>query len=152
MLYIHIKKPENAIQEIDYYFDNHKTKDWFNRQDVKDVILRLDNTVAVKDEYLESPIFGGMSPERLSTTCKAVILMLVTDRPIYATKCGDNAAELIVEISKKKDLHIWLHHPMRLPDKFDAIIVDSDLEVHTGLDYALEYGRLRYDLGEGWGD
>ena len=58
MLYIHAKRPENAIKGIDHYFNTYKTKDWFNRQDVKDVILELDNTVAVKDEYLESPILG----------------------------------------------------------------------------------------------
>lgn len=143
MLYIHAKRPENAIKGIDHYFNTYKTKDWFNRQDVKDVILELDNTVAVKDEYLESPIFGGMSPDRLSTTCKGAILLLVTDYPVYATKMGDNAIDFIYRLSQKKDVHIWLHHYMKFPIKMEAIMYDSGLKVHSRREYLIEYDRLR---------
>ena len=56
---------DGCIKDPNSYFNLHKKKDWFNRQDIKEVIKEIDNTIAVKDEYLESPIFGGMAPERL---------------------------------------------------------------------------------------
>ena len=111
MLHIYVKEPKSLIKSVDSWFNRNKTKDWFNRQDVKDVILKIDNTRAVKDEYLESPVFGAISPDKLSTGCKALILMIIQDRPVYATKCGDNCVESIVQIGKGKELYICLHHP-----------------------------------------
>lgn len=98
MLYIHVdrKNTKEYLTAIDYYFNTHKNKDWSN--DSKEI----DNTIAVKDEYLESPIFGGMAPERLSTGTKALILMYETDEIVFATRCGDNCAPIILDIAKKK--------------------------------------------------
>ena len=95
MLYIHVdeENTKNYIDGVDYFFNTTKQKDWFNDVTVKKIIKDIDNTIAVKDEYLESPIYGGMSPDRLSTGCKALILMLKTDEIIYATRCGDNCAK-----------------------------------------------------------
>ena len=75
MLYIYAGNgfKEDCIKNVNGYFNLNKKKEWFNREDVKRIIKGIDNTIAVKDEYLESPIFGGMSPERLSCGCKAVI-------------------------------------------------------------------------------
>ena len=47
---------KDCIKDPNSYFNLHKKKEWFNRPDVKEVIKELDNTIAVKDEYLESPI------------------------------------------------------------------------------------------------
>ena len=69
-----------CIVQVTSYFNLFKKKEWFNRESVKRIIYNIDKTVAVKDEYLESPVFGGMAPERLSTGCKAVILMEVLDQ------------------------------------------------------------------------
>lgn len=80
MLYIHVGQVEReCIRTIDPYFNRNKSKDWFNRDDVKRIIKNIDLSVAVKDEYIESPVFGGMSPTKLSTGCKAVILMAVLE-------------------------------------------------------------------------
>jgi hypothetical protein len=147
MLYIQCKGeiPKDCIVGVVSYFDGHKEKDWFNRQDVKEVIKGVDNTIAVKDEYLESPVFGGMSPDRLSGGCKALILMLVTDKMIYATKCGDNCAKYIIEISKTKDLHICLHNCMRFMRDFDAIFEDTGEEIHTFKEFVEGYYRIRHN-------
>lgn len=47
---------KDCIKEPGKHFNVNKEKDWFNRQDIKDVIYEIDKTVAVKDEYLESPV------------------------------------------------------------------------------------------------
>lgn len=59
MLHITTTCPENLIKNVNGYFDSHKKKDWFNNDLVKKVIKDIDNTIAVKDEYMESPVFGG---------------------------------------------------------------------------------------------
>lgn len=56
MLYITTTCPENLIKNVNGYFDSHKKKDWFNNDLVKKVIKDIDDTIAVKDEYMESPV------------------------------------------------------------------------------------------------
>ena len=144
MLHIYVHEPNNLIKAVDSFFNRNKSKAWFNRQDVKDIISEIDKTIAVKDEYLESPVFGGMSPDRLSTGCKALILMLVQDRPVYATKCGDNCVPRILEIAKNKELYICIHHALPLPNVFDKVVFEeSGLETTEKWGYLDEYYRLR---------
>ena len=56
---------DDCIKAPGLYFNRVKKKEWFNRSDIKQIIKEIDNTIAVKDEYLESPVYGGMSPEIL---------------------------------------------------------------------------------------
>ena len=134
---------DDCVISIDYYFKQYKTKEWFNTDIVKKIIKGIDNTIAVKDEYLESPIFGGMSPERLSTGCKAVILMAMTDMHIYATRCGDNCVPYILEVAKTKDVEITLHHCMRFPkDGWEALIIETGKIVHSRKEFVNEYYKI----------
>lgn len=144
MLHIHVTgfEPECIVQ-VTSYFNLFKKKEWFNREAVKRIIYNIDKTVAVKDEYLESPVFGGMAPERLSTGCKAVILMEVLENPnIYATKCGDNCVPDILEIAKRKDITITLHHCMKFPEFFEAFIIETGRTVHSRKEFVNEYYKI----------
>ena len=147
MLYIQCKGSESTdcITAIDSYFNRHKDKDWFNNQLVKDIIFDIDKSNAVKDEYIESPIFGGMSPERLSTGCKGVILSIFTDRPIYGTSCGDNCSKWFYEVSKNKDVHLVLHHCMKFPDNFTAIMEDTVEIISSDEEFVSAYYRIRHN-------
>lgn len=60
MLYVTTETPEKLIKNVNGYFISHKQRDWFNDSLVKKIIKDIDDTIAVKDEYLESPVFGGM--------------------------------------------------------------------------------------------
>lgn len=146
MLYIHVdrKNTPKFVGGVDAFFRANKKREWFNDPFVKEMIKAIDNTIAVKDEYMESPIFGGMSPDRLSTGVKALILMYKTDEIIFATRCGDNCAPYILEIAKKKNLHIMLNHCMLFPKEipFDAIFVDSGVKTTNGLEYFNEFYRV----------
>ena len=123
---------KGCIKDPNSYFNLHKKKDWFNRPDVKEVVKEIDNTIAVKDEYMESPIFGGMAPERLSSGCKAVILLYVNPLcNVYASRCGDNCAPAIVRLAEKTDVIITLHHMMVFPEEFEAIMLDKGVAVHS---------------------
>lgn len=135
---------DNCIINVTSYFNRNKKKDWFNLPVVKRIIKDIDNTIAIKDEYLESPVFGGMSPQGLSTGCKAVILMEVLDNVnIYATKCGNNCVNDILEIASRKDVTITLHHPMEFPkDGFTAKIMETNVIIHTWKEFIDEYYKV----------
>lgn len=147
-----IKVLENNLQEYKDIFalenkrsGHHVRKFECTSDDVKRIIKNIDNSIAVKDEYIESPVFGGMAPERLSTGCKVVILMAVLEKPyIYATKCGDNCVPDMLDIAKTKDVHINLHHIMEFPkDGFEAVMADSGKRITTFDGFAEEYYRIR---------
>ena len=131
MLYIEFGDfTDDCITKINSYFDIAKQKDWFNSEEVKSIIKEIDKSDAIKDEYIESPVLGAISPSRLSCGCKAVILMSVLDNPhIYATKCGDNCGSKILEISSRKDVKITLHHYFKFPEPFAAKLLNFNNKV-----------------------
>lgn len=137
---------KECITDVDSYFNVEKEKDWFNREDVKKIILGIDKTIAVKDEYMESPIFGAIPPDRLSSGCKAVILMLMCDDiNVYATRCGNNCVPYILEVAKTKDVEITLHHCMEFPeDGWEALVVDTGVIVRSQEEFEDEYDKV-YD-------
>lgn len=134
---------DDCIKNPNSYFNNNKEKDWFNRADVRGIIKTIDNSIVVKDEYIESPVFGGMSPDRLSQGCKALILLCINPLcNVYASRCGDNCAPIILELSKKTDVVITLHHIMHFPDCMEAMMLDSGKIVRSREEFVLEYGRI----------
>jgi Uri superfamily endonuclease len=78
MLYVYVDSvPKDCIVRVTPYFNLHKEKEWFSDPFVRKVIQEIDRCEVVKDEYIESPIWGGVSPERLSGGCKALIVRRV---------------------------------------------------------------------------
>lgn len=152
MLYVTTTSPDNLIKSVNSYFNTHKTRDWFNDSLVRKIIKDIDNTIAVKDEYMESPVFGGMAPERLSGGCKAVILMYVQDNPVYATKCGDNCSKSILDVARTKDITIYLKHCLKgWGTDFEATFVETGKVVHSEAEFVLEFYKCK-KISEGCPD
>lgn len=131
------------ILHVDQTFDINVQNDWLNTDFAKRAIKGIDNTDHIKDGYLESPFWGSMSPQKLSTGCKNVLLMKFYPKKavFYGTKCGDNCLPYVLEIAKEKDLEIHFQHLMKFPEDeyFDAYVVEQDIYVHTSIDLALAY-------------
>ncbi len=135
---------DDCIKNPNGYFDVNKEKDWFNDELSKKFIKEIDNSIAVKDEYIESPVFGAISPDRLSSGCKCLILMNILDGcNIYASRMGDNCSKYILELAKEKDITITLHHMMIFPENMEAIMMDSGITVHSRKEYIREYARIK---------
>ena len=127
---------KGCIKVPDLYFDLHKEKDWFNRDDVRRIIKDIDDVEVVQDEFLMSKTIGGMSPERLSTGCKTLILIDINPLcNVYASRCGDNWAGYILDLAEKTDVVITLHHLMIFPRDFDAEILDTGEIIHSRKEY-----------------
>ncbi len=131
---------KDCVKNPDRYFDMHREKDWFNRTDVKKIIKEIDDVDAIEDEYMVSDIFGAISPESLSTGCKALILMYINPLlNVYASRCGDNCAKAILDLAKKTDVVITLHHMMIFPSDFEAQILDTGKIIHSRKEFAEEF-------------
>lgn len=131
MLYITFKKSDDVIMGVDGYFNFNYEDEWLSDPVVKQMVLDIDNSEVISNGAIKSPVLGIISPTALSGGVKALILMLKTNRVIWATSCGDNCAKWIIEISKQKDLFICLSHFMQFPYDFDAICTDTNTEIHT---------------------
>lgn len=135
---------EDCIKNPSGYFDVNKEKDWFNNELSKKFIKEIDKSIAVKDEYIESPVFGAISPERLSSGCKCLILLSVLDDcNIYASRMGDNCSKYILELAEIKDITITLHHMMMFPEEMKAIMMDTGKVVNSRGEYVKEYARIK---------
>ena len=95
MLYISLGDfNDNCITDVSGVFFLMKKPEWFADPFVREVIEAVDKSRVIAGEYIESSVLGGIAPERLSSSVKALILMRMRpDRIIYATRCGDDCAE-----------------------------------------------------------
>ena len=145
MLYISFNiEDKNCIKSIDATFNYRKKQDWFEREDVRRVIKSIDLTEVIEGECLRSPVLGVIAPERLSTGCKAIILMIMYPQyKIYATKCGDNCSPEILRVADIEDRTIVLNHVMEFKEPFTAIIVESGIKVHSMKEFIDEFYKYR---------
>lgn len=147
MLKIHISQcTKDCISDVEGYFHVHQDKNWFNRVSVKEIIRKIDHVKAGRDGYLDSPKFGIITPDRLSTSCKTLILLQILDNPnVLVGKCAENCAANILEIAGRKDITITLNYAMEFPDKFDAYIIESDTMIHSGEEFAKEFTKNNFE-------
>lgn len=140
---------DDCITEVKAYFGRKRSQwnNWFNQEKVKEIVKEIDNTIAIKDSYLESPVFGAISPDMLSSGCKGLILLQVMDDiNLYATRCGDNCVPQLLRIAQEKDIRITLHHCMQFPDVFPCkvVIAESGKEVSGRREFVNEFYKYRY--------
>lgn len=135
MLYITFKKTEEVLVYINNYFDVNYDEEWFQDAFVKDMMKDVCDATVLPCGVIDIKDYGKVAPTQLSVGVKALILMLKTDRVVYATVCGDNCAKWIIEIAKKKDVTICLRHYMEFEEDFVAMCLDNNKEIHSVDDY-----------------
>ena len=146
MLKIHFGRDvfPNEIMDVNGIFDICYENAWLDTDFAKRVIRGIDNTDHIKGGYLESPFWGAMSPDKLSTGCKNVLLMKFYNKPgriFYGTKCGDNCTPYILEIAAEQDLELHLQHAMCFPEdiEFTAYVVENNKYIHSSVEVIEEY-------------
>lgn len=126
MLYITLDETDKTLYTVDVYFDLHYELAWLDDTKVREMIYDVDRSVVESSQCIKSPVLGQIPPQKLSGGVKALILMLKTNKQVWATACGDNCAKWITEISNMKDLHICLQHAMEFPDNHFEFIYELD--------------------------
>ena len=133
MLHVYFGDMPNAIYNTAVYFKNVYYDDWIVDEFNKKMILDVDKSTVLGNGVIDSPVLGKISPERLSGGVKTLMLIRHMPEQVFnASACGDNCAKWILEIAKKKDLTITLHHSMRFgPGPYEIRILNNGEIVHN---------------------
>ena len=113
MLHIYFGDMPDAIYNTSVYFNNTYKDSWITDQMTKDMIKAVDNSDVIDAKTIMSPIFGNMSPKKLSNGVKTLILISFDRKKVFnASTCGDNCAEWILRMAKERKVVINLRHLM----------------------------------------
>ena len=113
MLHIYFGDYPEAIYNTKVYFDNTYKDKWITRSISKEIIKDIDKSEVIDEKTIASPIFGNMSPKKLSGGTKTLLLIDNDSKKVFnASTCGDNCAKWILKIAQKRKVVINLRHLM----------------------------------------
>ena len=144
MLNIYFGEMPEAIYNTNVYFNNTYKDSWITNQLTKDIIKAVDKSDVIDENTIMSPLFGNMSPKRLSGGVKTLILICFDKKNIFnASTCGDNCSEWILRIAQKRKVVINLHHLMDFgPKPFKANILNTNKIVKNMAELVFEAGEF----------
>lgn len=127
MLSIYFGNMEEAIYDPSMYFRNQYEEKWITDKISKKIIQKIDNSKVIDKKVIESPVLGSITPNDLSGGAKTLILIAHDEKNIFnATTCGENCAELLLELAKKRDITINLRYIMDFGEgKFEIKVKNS---------------------------
>ena len=144
MLNIYFGEMSKAIYNTSVYFNNTYKDSWITEPLTKAIIKAVDNSDVIDEKTILSPIFGNMSPKKLSGGVKTLLLISFDRKNVFnASTCGDNCAEWILKIAKDRKVVINLHHLMDFgPEPFKAKILNTNKIVKNMTDLVYEAGEF----------
>lgn len=130
---------EDDIFDVDGAFDIDVYDEWLKDPFVKQIVEDIDKCECMEGSVLKGE-FGTFAPTNLSSGTKALILMYeYPEFVIDATRCGDNCAKWILEISKIHPITITLRYYMELENIEDFYCINSEKVCHGYRQFADEY-------------
>lgn len=147
MLRIIFGDVENAVYHPPTFFDNQYEDEWITDPLTVEMIKDIDGSDVVGAHLIQSPVLGPISTKEISGGVKTLILMAFdkSGKIFNASACGDNCVRWIVEISKKKDLTINLHHVMDFSSvaEFQALMLNTGTTVSSYGEYLQETLKIK---------
>ena len=146
MLSIFYGDMPEAVYNPVIYFKNTYTDEWIMDELSRKMIQDVDRSTVLGPRVIDSPVLGGISLRELSRGVKTLISIYKVPEKIFnASACGDNCAKWIVEIAKRKDLTVNLHHVLDFSSagEFDALMVNTGTMVHGYMEYLHEALRIK---------
>ena len=147
MLKIVFGEVEHGVYHPPTYFDNQYEDHWITNPLSVEMIKDIDKSEVVGTHLIESPVLGPISTKEISGSVKTLILMAFDEsgKIFNASACGDNCVKWIVEIGKRKDLTINLHHVMDFSSVpvFEAVMLNTGVVVHSYREYLEEAIRIK---------
>lgn len=138
---------ENSIYHPPTYFDNQYEDEWITDPLSVAMIKEIDKSEVISAHLIESPVLGPISTKEISGGVKTLMLMAFDEsgKIFNGSLCGDNCAKWIVEIAKRKDLTVNLHHVLDFSSagEFDALMVNTGTMVHGYMEYLHEIIRIK---------
>lgn len=138
---------KNSVYHPPTYFDNQYEDEWITDPLAVTMIKDIDKSDVIGTHLIQSPVLGPISIKEISGGVKTLILMAFdkSGRIFNASACGDNCAKWIIELGRKKDLTINLHHVMDFSSvpMFEAIILNTGTVVHGYGEYLEEALKIK---------
>lgn len=149
MLNVYFGDMPDAIYNTKVYFNNTYKDSWITNPLSKEMIKAVDKSDVIDERTISSPVFGNMSPKKLSGGVKTLLLIANDPNKIFnASTCGDNCAEWILKIAKMKEerhqkVVINLRHLMDFGDgQFKIKVVNTNKIVTNMAELVAEAGEF----------
>ncbi len=149
MLNVYFGDMPDVIYNTNVYFDNTYKDSWITNPLSKEMIKAVDKSDVIDERTISSPVFGNMSPKKLSGGVKTLLLIANDPNKIFnASTCGDNCAEWILKIAKMKEerhqkVVINLRHLMDFGDgQFKIKVVNTNKIVTNMAELVVEAGEF----------
>jgi len=153
MLYFRFGSSDDTLEFIDDLFDVELETEWLAHPLVRQMVEDVDNSIVVKDRYIESPVFGAMAPTELSGGVKMLIMLLFCPDMYswyYGTAMGNNCMKWVLEIAKLHDVHLAFEHVPVFPEPFELIVANNG-ECVTSMLHLLVLSESFFDSPEDYG-
>ena len=113
MLNVFFGDMPDVIYNPKIYFNNIYKDNWITKPLSKQIIQSIDQSEVIDEKTIASPVFGKMSPKKLSGGVKTLLLIAYDKTKVFnASTCGDNCAEWILKIADERRVVINLRHLM----------------------------------------
>ena len=110
MLNIFFGDMPDAIYDTNVYFNNTYKDSWITDPMSIKMIKAIDKSDVIDSKTVLSPVFGNMSPKKLSGGVKTLILIYKDRSRVFnASTCGDNCAEWILKIASESNRKIVIN-------------------------------------------
>lgn len=135
---------ENYIFNTSVYFDNTYKDSWISSDFAKDVIMAVDKSEVISEKTIFSPVFGNMSPKKLSGGVKTLLLLNFDRNKIFnVSTCGDNCAEWVLKVAENRKVIINLRHLMDFGKcEFKIKVLNTGNIVHNMVELVSEAGEF----------
>lgn len=115
MLNVYFGDMPDAIYNTNIYFNNTYKDSWIIRPLTRQIIQSVDHSEVIDEKTIVSPVFGNMSPKKLSGGVKTLLLIAYDKTKVFnASTCGDNCAEWLLKIADERKVVVNLRHLMLL--------------------------------------
>ena len=142
MLHIFFGDYPEAIYNTNVYFDNTYKDKWITKSISKEIIKDVDKSEVLDEKTILSPVFGNMSPKKLSGGTKTLLLIDNDSKKVFnASTCGDNCAKWNLKIAQDRKVVINLRHLMDFgKDEFKIKVINTGKIVYNMSELVLEAG------------
>lgn len=113
MLNVYFGDMPDAIYNTNIYFNNTYKDSWITKPLSREIIQAVDHSEVIDEKTIASPVFGNMSPKKLSGGVKTLLLIAYDKTKVFnASTCGDNCAEWLLKIADERKVVVNLRHLM----------------------------------------
>lgn len=132
---------DDELYYVDSYFDNCYEESWFSSDLAKRIMKEIDrvyecNGLSFTAKHFVDGLPVVLSPDKLSSGTKALLIMLNTDEPfVCASRCGDNCIPFLLEIAHQKPISITINNSFSPQPDFTFFSVNDNKIYNTYEDF-----------------